>query len=349
MRNKIAGRRLGRTTAHREALFRNMITSLVTHERIRTTLAKAKELRRHAEKVVTWAKQGESQHHTMAHGFLRSPLAVTKLFKEIAPRYEERNGGYSRVLRAGFRRGDRAPMAILEFVDREGEMRPARRSKSVDAIIEKTKPNTNSSALAAEAEATVSNSVYNNLRGNYRRSSITISNSAPELTGKTLLERAKEAVERQVETINLLKAARVAASSVVNNSKGIKTVNEGKVRVEEKNSTLSISKGREEEKNSTLSISKQDNKQENISKDSVIDISTSRIASILQLQPAFPVPRPARSTWFDFEKKEKALQAHAAARKAARIAEGVLLQGNKSISSEQTVGSRVEQTKEQLQ
>jgi large subunit ribosomal protein L17 len=335
MRNKIAGRRLGRTTAHREALFRNMITSLVTHERIRTTLAKAKELRRHAEKVVTWAKQGESQHHTLAHGFLRSPLAVTKLFKEIAPRYEERNGGYSRVLRAGFRRGDRAPMAILEFVDREGEMRPARRSKSVDAIMEKTKPNTNSSALAAEAEATVSNSVYNNLRGNYRRSSITISNSAPELTGKTLLERANEAVERQVETINLLKAARVAASSVVNNSKGIKTVNEGK--------------GRVEEKNSTLSISKQDNKQENISKDSVIDISTSRIASILQLQPAFPVPRPARSTWFDFEKKEKALQAHAAARKAARNAEGVLLQGNKSISSEQTVGSRVEQTKEQLQ
>jgi len=335
MRNKIAGRRLGRTTAHREALFRNMITSLVTHERIRTTLAKAKELRRHAEKVVTWAKQGESQHHTLAHGFLRSPLAVTKLFKEIAPRYEERNGGYSRVLRAGFRRGDRAPMAILEFVDREGEMRPARRSKSVDAIMEKTKPNTNSSALAAEAEATVSNSVYNNLRGNYRRSSITISNSAPELTGKTLLERAKVAVERQVETINLLKAARVAASSVVNNSKGIKTVNEGK--------------GRVEEKNSTLSTSKQDNKQENISKDSVIDISTSRIASILQLQPAFPVPRPARSTWFDFEKKEKALQAHAAARKAARIAEGVLLQGNKSISSEQTVGSRVEQTKEQLQ
>jgi large subunit ribosomal protein L17 len=335
MRNKIAGRRLGRTTAHREALFRNMITSLVTHERIRTTLAKAKELRRHAEKVVTWAKQGESQHHTLAHGFLRSPLAVTKLFKEIAPRYEERNGGYSRVLRAGFRRGDRAPMAILEFVDREGEMRPARRSKSVDAIMEKTKPNTNSSALAAEAEATVSNSVYNNLRGNYRRSSITISNSAPELTGKTLLERAKEAVERQVETINLLKAARVAVSSVVDNSKGIKTVNEGK--------------GRVEEMNSTLSISKQDNKQENISKDSVIDISTSRIASILQLQPAFPVPRPARSTWFDFEKKEKALQAHAAARKAARIAEGVLLQGNKSISSEQTVGSRVEQTKEQLQ
>lgn len=335
MRNKIAGRRLGRTTAHREAMFRNMITSLVTHERIRTTLAKAKELRRHAEKVVTWAKQGESQHHTLAHGFLRSPLAVTKLFKEIAPRYEERNGGYSRVLRAGFRRGDRAPMAILEFVDREGEMRPARRSKSVDAIMKKTKPNTNSSALAAEAEATVSNSVYNNLRGNYRRSSITISNSAPELTGKTLLERAKEAVERQVETINLLKTARVAASSVVNNSKGIKTVNEGK--------------GREDEKNSTLSISKKDNKQENISKDSVIDISTSRIASILQLQPAFPVPRPARSTWFDFEKKEKALQAHAAARKAARIAEGVLLQGNKSISSEQTVGSRVEQTKEQLQ
>jgi large subunit ribosomal protein L17 len=331
MRNKIAGRRLGRTTAHREALFRNMITSLVTHERIRTTLAKAKELRRHAEKVVTWAKQGKSQHHTLAHGFLRSPLAVTKLFKEIAPRYEERNGGYSRVLRAGFRRGDRAPMAILEFVDREGEMRPARRSKSVDAIMERIKPSTNSSALAAEAEATVSNSVYNNLRGNYRRSSITISNSAPELTGKTLLERAKEAVERQVETINLLKAARVAASGVVNNSKGIETDKDGKGRVEEKNSTLSKSK------------------QENISKDSVFDTSTSRIASILQLQPAFPVPRPARSTWFDFERKEKALQAHAAARKAARIAEGVLLQGNKSLSSEQTVGSRVEQTKEHLQ
>lgn len=321
MRNKISGRRLGRTTAHREALIRNMITSLVTHDRIRTTLAKAKELRRHAEKVVTWAKLGESQHHSLVYGFLKSPLAVSKLFKEIAPRYEERSGGYSRVLRAGFRRGDRAPMAILEFVDRPGELRPARRAKSADAFIgkrvdggqgvvaETTSSLGASSALAAEAEATIIK------RGNYRRSSVTISHSAPELFGKTLLERAKEAVERQTEAVNFLKAARTAAAAAAAN--GIVTATNG---LPSKKLNTSNSGGGGGGKGGVDVVTSSSIQQQSI------------FSSILQLQPAFPAPRPSRSRWSDFAEKEKALEAHAAARRAARAAEGELMMLQKGSS-----------------
>ena len=318
MRNKISGRRLGRTTAHREALIRNMITSLVTHDRIRTTLAKAKELRRHAEKVVSWAKKGESQHHSLVHGFLKSPLAVSKLFKEIAPRYEERSGGYSRVLRAGFRRGDRAPMAVLEFVDRPGELRPARRAKSADAFIgkrvdggvaaETASPLGGSSALAAEAEATIIK------RGNYRRSSVTISHSAPELFGKTLLERAKEAVERQTEAVNFLKAARTAAAAAVNGvvTNGLPS---------KKLNTNSSGGGGGGGKGGVDVVTSSSIQQQSI------------VSSILQLQPAFPAPRPSRSRWSDFAYKEKALEAHAAARRAARAVEGELMMLQKGGSS----------------
>jgi large subunit ribosomal protein L17 len=294
-----------------------MITSLVTHDRIRTTLAKAKELRRHAEKVVSWAKKGASQHHSLVHGFLKSPLAVSKLFKEIAPRYEERSGGYSRVLRAGFRRGDRAPMAVLEFVDRPGELRPARRAKSADAFIgkrvdggaaaETASPLGGSSALAAEAEATIIK------RGNYRRSSVTISHSAPELFGKTLLERAKEAVERQTEAVNFLKAARTAAAAatgVVTNGLLSKKLN-----------TNSSGGGGGGGKGGVDVVTSSSIQQQSI------------VSSILQLQPAFPAPRPSRSRWSDFADKEKALEAHAAARRAARAAEGELMMLQKGGSS----------------
>ena len=324
MRNKISGRRLGRTTAHREALIRNMITSLVTHDRIRTTLAKAKELRRHAEKVVTWAKLGESQHHSLVHGFLKSPLAVSKLFKEIAPRYEERSGGYSRVLRAGFRRGDRAPMAILEFVDRPGELRPARRAKSADAFIgkrvdggqgvvaETTSSLGASSALAAEAESTIIK------RGNYRRSSVTISHSAPELFGKTLLERAKEAVERQTEAVNFLKAARTAAAAAAA-ANGIVTVTNG-LPSKKLNTSTSGGGGGGGGKGGVDVVTPSSIQHHSI------------VSSILQLQPAFPAPRPSRSRWSDFAEKEKALEAHAAARRAARAAEGELMMLQKGSS-----------------
>jgi len=330
MRNKIAGRRLGRTTAHREALIRNMITSLVTHDRIRTTLAKAKELRRHAEKVVTWAKQGESQHHSLVHGFLKSPLAVSKLFKEIAPRYEERSGGYSRVLRAGFRRGDRAPMAILEFVDRPGELRPARRAKSADAVISgrggkgkdglAEKPSSGSSALAAEAEATLIK------RGNYRRSSVTISHSAPELLGKTLLDRAKEAVERQMEAVNFLKAAKAASGtsmvSKLTNTGGGAGGGTGGQNVVKSSSSMNSSVNQEQlgGNGSGSSSSSQQQQQQR-----------STTAPILQLQPAFPSPRPSRTRWNDFSEKQKALEAHASLRRAASIAEGAMLRQKGSL------------------
>lgn len=102
------------------------MTSLVQHERIRTTLAKAKEVQRHADRAITWAKLGSHQYHVKAAGYLRSTDMVKKLFSVLGPRYAEREGGYTRILRAGFRAGDRAEMAILEYVDRPGEARPAR-------------------------------------------------------------------------------------------------------------------------------------------------------------------------------------------------------------------------------
>jgi large subunit ribosomal protein L17 len=98
----------------------------VRYERIRTTLAKAKEVQTHADRAVTWAKQGTHQYHVRANGYLRAPDLVTKLFSVIAPRYKDRAGGYTRILRAGYRRGDRAEMAVLEYVGRPGEMRVAK-------------------------------------------------------------------------------------------------------------------------------------------------------------------------------------------------------------------------------
>lgn len=107
-------------------MFRTMVTQLIHHERIKTTLPKAKALRRVADRAVTWAKHGDKIAHTRAVGFVRDRETVKKLFNTLGPRYKDRVGGYVRVLRAGFRTGDRAPMAILEYVDRQGEVRPAR-------------------------------------------------------------------------------------------------------------------------------------------------------------------------------------------------------------------------------
>lgn len=118
MRHRNAGRKLGRTSSHRKALFKNMTASLVQEEFIRTTLPKAKELRRFAEPFITLAKQDSVARRRLAFDRLRDPQTVTKLFNELGPRYKERPGGYIRILKCGFRAGDNAPMAIVEFVDR---------------------------------------------------------------------------------------------------------------------------------------------------------------------------------------------------------------------------------------
>ena len=118
MRHRKSGRRLNRTSAHRKAMFRNMAVSLVTHEMIRTTAPKAKELRRVVEPLITLAKQDHHSRRRLAFDRIRNRTAVTKLFNELGPRYRDRPGGYVRILRHGYRAGDAAPMAVVELVDR---------------------------------------------------------------------------------------------------------------------------------------------------------------------------------------------------------------------------------------
>ncbi len=118
MRHRQSGRQLNRNASHRKAMFRNMTTSLVEHELIKTTLPKAKELRRHAEPLITLAKNDSVANRRLAFARLRDKAAVGKLFTQLGPRYQERPGGYIRILKCGFRNGDSAPMAYVELVDR---------------------------------------------------------------------------------------------------------------------------------------------------------------------------------------------------------------------------------------
>ena len=118
MRHRKAGRQLNRNSSHRKAMFRNMTCSLIEHEVIRTTLPKAKELRRVAEPLITMAKQDNVAKRRLAFARLRSDAAVGKLFGELGPRFEKREGGYLRILKCGYRAGDKAPMAFVELMDR---------------------------------------------------------------------------------------------------------------------------------------------------------------------------------------------------------------------------------------
>jgi len=118
MRHRHSGRQLNRNSSHRKAMFKNMSVSLFDHELIRTTVAKAKELRRVSEKLITLAKVDSVANRRLAYSRLRDRDAVTKLFTELGPRYVNRPGGYTRILKCGFRTGDKAPMAYVELVDR---------------------------------------------------------------------------------------------------------------------------------------------------------------------------------------------------------------------------------------
>ena len=125
MRHAKAGRKLNRTSSHRKAMFANMSASLIEHEQIVTTLPKAKELRPIVEKLVTLGKRGNLHARRQAISAIKDETQVKKLFDTIAPRYAERNGGYIRIMKAGFRYGDNAPMAVIEFVDRDVDARGA--------------------------------------------------------------------------------------------------------------------------------------------------------------------------------------------------------------------------------
>ena len=123
MRHRRAGRKLNRTTSHRRALFANMAAALIKHEQIVTTLPKAKELRRVTDRLITLAKRGDLHARRLAASRVRDETMVKKLFDVLGPRYQDRPGGYTRVMRAGFRYGDSAPMAVIELVDRDEEAR----------------------------------------------------------------------------------------------------------------------------------------------------------------------------------------------------------------------------------
>lgn len=137
MQHNRAGRKLGRTTAHRKSLFRNQLSSLITHERIQTTLPKAKDLRPLIEKMVTLGKRGGLHARRLALKTIPEATTVKKLFEEIAPRFKERAGGYTRIMKLGRRQGDGAEMAILEFIDFDWAHRQAEKKVAAKAAEEK--------------------------------------------------------------------------------------------------------------------------------------------------------------------------------------------------------------------
>ena len=122
MRHRKTGRKLGRTSSHRDAMFRNMVTSLIEHERIVTTTEKAREIRPIAEKMITLAKRGDLHARRQALGYIRSKDVVAKLFGEIRDQYADRNGGYTRIIKTGTRSGDAASMSIIELVDYQEDL-----------------------------------------------------------------------------------------------------------------------------------------------------------------------------------------------------------------------------------
>ena len=140
MRHRHGYRRLNMTASHRKAMFANMAVSLLNHEQIKTTLPKAKELRRVTDKLITLGKKGSLHSRRQAASVLRDDVAVVKLFSVLAKRYQDRPGGYTRVLKAGFRHGDAAPMAVIELVDRDPDSKGAedraRHEAEMDALDE---------------------------------------------------------------------------------------------------------------------------------------------------------------------------------------------------------------------
>jgi len=138
MRHLKSGRKLGRTSSHRKAMFRNMVTSLIEHEQIETTDAKAKELRRVADKMVTLGKRGDLHARRQAASFIRKRSVVSKLFGEVAERFKNRPGGYTRIIKIGHRHGDAATMSMIELTDRsaasmsEADKKRERRRKAAD-------------------------------------------------------------------------------------------------------------------------------------------------------------------------------------------------------------------------
>lgn len=153
MRHRVHGRKLGRTTAHRKAMFRNQLTALFTHERITTTVAKAKELRPMAEKMVTLARTGTLANRRRVLTMVPDKEIVRRLFDDIAPRFTDRNGGYTRIMRLGPRQGDGAEMAIIEFIDFHPEKKGESRGGDKGSLMDRAKGLFGGGRAKAPAEA----------------------------------------------------------------------------------------------------------------------------------------------------------------------------------------------------
>jgi len=154
MRHGKSGRRLGRTTSHREAMFRNLVTSFLTHEKITTTDAKAKEIRSVAEKMITLGKRGDLHSLRQAASYIREKSIVTKLFTTIAPRYKDRPGGYTRIVKLGIRQGDAAPVSLIELVEEELKPQKVRKQPAKTVIAPKVTAAAAPAAVVTTAEVT---------------------------------------------------------------------------------------------------------------------------------------------------------------------------------------------------
>jgi len=152
MKHRVVGRRLDRTTEHRTAMLRNMVTSLFRHERITTTTPKAKELKRFADKMVTLAKKGSPHHRRIANRDVRDVEVLNKLFGALADRFKARAGGYTRLVRVGRRAGDNAEMAVIELVDRAPAGAPAEEEKGAKKATKAKAPKAEKAAKPAKAE-----------------------------------------------------------------------------------------------------------------------------------------------------------------------------------------------------
>ena len=128
MRHGISGKKLGRTSSHRMAMFRNMVTSFLKYEKVKTTDVKAKELKKVAEQMITLGKRGDLHARRQALAFVRDPAVVGKLFSELSERYRERAGGYTRIMKMGYRTGDNAPLSIIEFIDAVQRQKPKKKA-----------------------------------------------------------------------------------------------------------------------------------------------------------------------------------------------------------------------------
>ena len=150
MRHKLGNKKLNKTSSHRAAMFSNMAVSLVMHEQIKTTLPKAKELRRYVERLVTVAKKGDLSARRMLISKIKDKFAAEKLISVLAKRYDSRHGGYTRVLKAGFRFGDMAPVAYIEFVDRDYDAKGIERPEFIESIKEQSQARIEKSKKASK-------------------------------------------------------------------------------------------------------------------------------------------------------------------------------------------------------